>query len=112
MPQNINENSRVPGVKDSSEMLKNYKKLKVEQKSYALCLRVYQITATFPKQEQYGIRSQIRRSKAMGGKPPQIIFGCFSSLMARYLLELSVNQKRKKAEPINLVTLKGESAYN
>jgi four helix bundle protein len=43
-------------------MLKTYKELKIWQKSYAFCLRVYKITATFPKQEQYGIASQIRRS--------------------------------------------------
>ena len=43
-------------------MLKNYKELKVWQKSYVFSLRAYKITATFPKQELYGITSQIRRS--------------------------------------------------
>ncbi|UCF95102.1 MAG: four helix bundle protein, partial [Desulfobacterales bacterium] len=42
-------------------MLKNYKELKVWQKSYQLCLAVYQITAGFPKEERYGLTSQIRR---------------------------------------------------
>jgi hypothetical protein len=34
----IPEGSRGPGFKGSSEMLKNYKDLKVWQKSYELCL--------------------------------------------------------------------------
>jgi four helix bundle protein len=56
------EDSRIPGFKGSSEMLKNYKDLKVQQKSYALCLEIYRITAKFPKEEIYGLISQIRRS--------------------------------------------------
>jgi hypothetical protein len=43
-------------------MLKNYKELKVWQKSYELCLELYRITAKFPKEERYGLTSQIRRS--------------------------------------------------
>ncbi len=50
------------GGKGSSEMLKNYKDLKVWQKSYKLCLEIYRITAKFPKEERYGLTSQIRRS--------------------------------------------------
>ena len=42
-------------------MLKNYKELKVWRKSYKLCLEVYRITAGFPKEERYGLVSQIRR---------------------------------------------------
>ena len=43
-------------------MLKNYKELKVWQKSYQLCLEVYKITKKFPKDETYGLISQIRRA--------------------------------------------------
>ncbi len=43
-------------------MLKNYKELKVWQKSYKLCLEIYRITAKIPKEERYGLTSQIRRS--------------------------------------------------
>ena len=43
-------------------MLKNYKELKVWQKSYQLCLEIYSITKGFPKDEQYGLTSQIRRA--------------------------------------------------
>ncbi len=43
-------------------MLRNYKDLKVWSKSYQLCLDVYKHTKYFPKDEKYGLVSQIRRS--------------------------------------------------
>jgi four helix bundle protein len=43
-------------------MLKSYKELKVWQMAYQLCLKVYRITKLFPKQEGYGLTSQIRRA--------------------------------------------------
>jgi len=56
------KDSRVRGVKDSSDMLKNYKELKVWQASYKTCLHIYKVTKQFPKEEMYGLTSQIRRS--------------------------------------------------
>jgi hypothetical protein len=38
-------------------MLKNYKELKVWQKSYQSCLEIYRITRGFPKEERYGLTS-------------------------------------------------------
>ena len=43
-------------------MLRNYKDLHVWQKSYNLSLMIYKITGGFPKEEQYGLISQMRRS--------------------------------------------------
>jgi four helix bundle protein len=43
-------------------MLRNYKDLKVWQKSYELCLGIYTTTAKFPKAEMYGLTSQTRRA--------------------------------------------------
>ena len=50
------------GFEGSSEMLKSYKDLNVWQKAYELCLKIYSITAQFPKEEKYGLTSPIRRS--------------------------------------------------
>jgi len=43
-------------------MLKNFKELKVWQKAYQLCIEVYRVTKSFPKEEVYGLTSQIRRA--------------------------------------------------
>ncbi len=43
-------------------MLKNYKELKVWQKSYQLCLEIYKATKTFPENEGFGLTSQMRRA--------------------------------------------------
>jgi four helix bundle protein len=43
-------------------MLKSYKELKVWQKAYQLCIAIYKITKGFPKEERYGLTSQIRRA--------------------------------------------------
>jgi four helix bundle protein len=56
------QDSRGQGVRDSSKMLKNYRELKVWQRSYRLCLEIYRITKTFPNEERYGLTSQIRRA--------------------------------------------------
>ena len=58
----IPKGTRGQGFKGSSEILKNYRELKVWQKSYELCLETYRITAKFPKEERYGLTSQMRRA--------------------------------------------------
>jgi hypothetical protein len=87
------EDSRIPGFKGSSEMLENYKDLKVWQKSYALCLKIYGITAKFPKEEIYDITSQLRRSvvsipsniaEGNGKKQRPFTLGCFTYHMVRF----------------------------
>ena len=43
-------------------MIKHYKELKVWQKFYGLCLEVYRVTKEFPKEELYGLTSQMKRA--------------------------------------------------
>lgn len=43
-------------------MLRNYKELKVWQRSYQLCLEIYKITKRFPNEERFSLTSQIRRA--------------------------------------------------
>jgi four helix bundle protein len=47
--------------------LRNYKDLVVWEKAHALTLELYQATRAFPKEEMYGITSQIRRAAASIG---------------------------------------------
>lgn len=54
--------------------MKNFKELKIWQKSHQLVLEIYKVTAMFPQQELYGITSQIR--KAAASIPANIAEGC------------------------------------
>lgn len=42
--------------------MNNYKELKVWQKSVDLAVKIFEVTQDFPKEELYGLTSQIRRS--------------------------------------------------
>ena len=42
--------------------MQDFRKLMVWQKSHALTLRVYAVTATFPRAELFGLTSQMRRA--------------------------------------------------
>jgi four helix bundle protein len=44
--------------------MQDFKKLKVWEKGHRLTLAVYKLTAPFPKEEQYGLTSQMRRAAA------------------------------------------------
>ena len=54
--------------------LKNFKELNVWDKAHKLTLKIYQTTSTFPREELYGLTSQIRRSGA--SVPTNIAEGC------------------------------------
>ena len=47
--------------------MQDFKKLIVWQKGHAMTLEVYKLTAKFPKDEIYGLTSQIRRASASVG---------------------------------------------
>ena len=44
--------------------MRNYKDLLVWEKAHRLTLAVYKITVLFPKEERFGLTSQIRRASA------------------------------------------------
>jgi len=54
--------------------MKDFKKLKVWEKSHHLALKVYGVTAKFPREELYGLTSQMRRSSI--SIPTNIAEGC------------------------------------
>ncbi|MCF7845672.1 MAG: four helix bundle protein [Candidatus Peribacteraceae bacterium] len=43
-------------------MLKNFKELIVWQKAFTLIKSIYRFTESFPKNEEFGLKSQIRRA--------------------------------------------------
>jgi four helix bundle protein len=66
--------------------MRDFRELKVWQKAHQLTLAVYKATATFPRDELYGLTSQIRR--ACASIPANIAEGCGRSgdaELARFL---------------------------
>ncbi|MDQ3005300.1 MAG: four helix bundle protein [Chloroflexota bacterium] len=54
--------------------MKDFRQLKVWEKSHLLALAIYKATKEFPKEELYGLTSQIRRSSM--SIPTNIAEGC------------------------------------
>jgi four helix bundle protein len=54
--------------------MKDFRQLKVWEKSHQLALAIYKATKNFPKEELYGLTSQIRRSSM--SIPTNIAEGC------------------------------------
>lgn len=54
--------------------MKDFRELKVWEKAHFLTLKVYKATTAFPKDELYGLTSQVRRSSA--SIPANIAEGC------------------------------------
>ena len=54
--------------------MKDFRRLKVWEKVHLLTLDIYRITARFPREEMYGLRSQMRRCTASMGA--NIAEGC------------------------------------
>ena len=66
--------------------MRGFKELKVWQKAHVMTLAVYETTRTFPRDELYGLTSQLRRSAASIGA--NIAEGCgrrSDGEMARFL---------------------------
>lgn len=54
--------------------MRNFRELKVWEKGHRMTLAIYKATATFPREELYGLTSQIRRSCV--SVPANIAEGC------------------------------------
>lgn len=54
--------------------MRDYRRLAVWEKSHKLVLRIYAATASFPRDESYGLTSQVRR--ASSSIPSNIAEGC------------------------------------
>ena len=54
--------------------MRDYKKLGIWEKSFALCMEIYDITSHFPDFEKFGLTSQMQR--AVVSIPSNIAEGC------------------------------------
>ena len=57
--------------------MQDFRKLQVWEKSHKLTLEIYKVTRCFPKEELFGLTSQIRRSTS--SIPTNIAEGCVKS---------------------------------
>ncbi len=57
--------------------MRDFREIKVWEKAHALTLAVYEATRAFPKEEMYGLTSQLRRASA--SIPANIAEGCCRS---------------------------------
>jgi hypothetical protein len=53
-------------LKRESGNMKDFRNLKVWEKSHRLVLAVYRVTASFPTEERFGLTSQMRRAAPLG----------------------------------------------
>ena len=68
--------------------MKNFRQLKVWEKSHLLALAVYRATKEFPREELYGLTSQIRRSSM--SVPTNIAEGCGRNADAEFARFLQI----------------------
>jgi four helix bundle protein len=68
--------------------VRDHTKLRAFELADEVALSVYRVTAEFPKEELYGITSQIRRAAV--SVPSNIVEGCARSTQTEYLRFLTI----------------------
>lgn len=68
--------------------MRDHTKLKAFEMTDEIALLAYRVTAAFPKEEQYGLTSQIRRAAV--SVPSNIVEGCARDSQADYLRFLTI----------------------
>jgi len=88
-------------------MPRDHRKLTAFQLADALALRVYQESRTFPRNEEFGMRSQLRR--AVFSVPSNIVEGCARSTEADYLrfLDIAMSSLREAGNQIDFAARLG-----
>jgi four helix bundle protein len=68
--------------------MRDHTKLKAFELADEIAVLIYQITSGFPKEEQYGLTSQMRRAAV--SVPSNIVEGCTRSSQTDYLRFLTI----------------------
>src|SRR5437879_6994881 len=79
--------------------MKDFRKLQVWEKAHQLALTLYHVTASFPRDETYGLTTQIRRSAS--SIPSNIAEGCgrdWDAELLRRLRLIGLFGQRARAE--------------
>jgi four helix bundle protein len=75
-------------IVDISSSVRNYKDLKVWQQGVELTKRVYRLTQTLPKEERFGLASQMQRAAV--SVPSNIAEGHVRESLKEYIRHLSI----------------------
>jgi four helix bundle protein len=76
------------GGRRGEHLMRNHTKLRAFEMADEVVVLAYQVTAGFPKEELYGLTSQIRRAAI--SVPSNIVEGCARDSQADYLRFLTV----------------------
>lgn len=68
--------------------MQNYKELKVWERAHYFTLKVYEVTKCFPKEETFGLISQLRRSAS--SVPANIAEGCGKNTSSEFAHFLNI----------------------
>lgn len=68
--------------------MRDHRKLRAYVLADAIALRIYAITRNFPKEEMYGLTSQMRRAAV--SVPSNIVEGCARSTQSEYVRFLEI----------------------
>ena len=92
--------------------MRDHKKLKAFELSDDLALMIYRITLNFPKEEVYGLTSQMRRAAV--SIPSNIVEGCARESQAEYLrfLEIAFGSLRELSYQFDLACRLGYVKMN
>jgi four helix bundle protein len=87
--------------------MRNHKSLKAFEMADSIAVEAYRLTATFPKEEMYGLTSQIRRAAV--SVPSNIVEGCSRETQADYkrFLEIAFGSLKELHYQISLATRLG-----
>ena len=68
--------------------MRDHTKLRAFEMADEIAVLLYQVTATFPREERYGLTSQLRRAAV--SVPSNIVEGCARDSQADYLRFLTI----------------------
>jgi len=87
--------------------MRDHTKLKAFELGDAIALEAYRLTARFPKEEMYGLTSQIRRAAV--SVPSNIVEGCSRESQVEYkrFLEIAFGSLKELHYQISLATRLG-----
>lgn len=89
-------------------MIKTFKDLKIWQKSHQLTLKIYEVTKKFPKEELYGLTSQIKRAAV--SVPTNIVEGNSRNTTKEYI-QFLFNSRGSLEETRYLLFLSKELSF-